>query len=585
MRHTHRRFQQLLAATTSSFIFLGACAPSLPSASPAAAPTTGASTTGPTAAPAQVAAPTPALVPGAPGVVLGPFGEPHQCETGKEEWRVAGPPKRGGTLVRPLLAAEHLDPTKSGRVAAIGRVYEGLLEYRSCFYGDYTPAPRLAESWTTSADARTWTFKLRQDARWQNVPPVNGRPLTSADVGWTVDYQKNGGLLKSFWQNVTYSTPDPHTIVFELSKPDADFLAKLADYRNLILPHEVQEQYGDFKTVAIGSGAFMLKEFRPTQELALVRNPDYREKGLDGQSLPYLDGIRAIEFPDYSAMLAALRSGQLDTTTSVGVRPLDVEPLLKSNPRFQHFPDPISSYHSVFFNLARTTPFNDVRVRKAVSLAISREDVMTSAGGGVYGGFIPAYLADWAWPQEKLKAKARPDQAQARQLLQEAGFSAGQLKPVLKTTAQYREQAEVVLQQLSAVGIAATLQEEPGGSFGAVLQRADFDIAYGAYAGSHFPNFWLGDYIESGSNQNFVGIRDPKIDGLIAQHSRELDHATRSRILDELQEHMWDTMYIVPIISDIYHHVLSCRLTNVRKMNEAFNGPMVIEVWMDQTRC
>jgi peptide/nickel transport system substrate-binding protein len=141
------------------------------------------------------------------------------------------------------------------------------------------------------------------------------------------------------------------------------------------------------------------------------------------------------------------------------------------------------------------------------------------------------------------------------------------------------------LQQLSAVGIAATLQEEPGGSFGAVLQRADFDIAYGAYAGSHFPNFWLGDYIESGSNQNFVGIRDPKIDGLIAQHSRELDHATRSRILDELQEYMWDTMYIVPIISDIYHHVLSCRLTNVRKMNEAFNGPMVIEVWIDQTRC
>src|SRR5581483_10177751 len=147
-----------------------------------------------------------------------------------------------------------------------------LIETRACYYEDTAFVPGLATSWQVSPDGLTYTFKLRQDAKWQNVAPVNGRPFVSKDVAWTIELQKAGGQLGSAWKPVQYETPDDYTVVLKLIETNADFLGNVVGDRNqYILPHEVKETYGDFKSHAVGTGPYMLKEYIPQQRVTEVR--------------------------------------------------------------------------------------------------------------------------------------------------------------------------------------------------------------------------------------------------------------------------------------------------------------------------
>ena len=91
--------------------------------------------------------------------------DPTRCDLGKEQWRTAGTPKRGGTLVKANAGFTHMDPSAPGRSGGLeaSQVYNSLLQYRACYYSDTAAGPRLAKSWEVSADGLTWTLKLRDD--------------------------------------------------------------------------------------------------------------------------------------------------------------------------------------------------------------------------------------------------------------------------------------------------------------------------------------------------------------------------------------------------------------------------------------
>ncbi|HTE83101.1 MAG TPA: ABC transporter substrate-binding protein [Dehalococcoidia bacterium] len=150
----------------------------------------------------------------------------YDCTPGKEAWRSPGPPKRGGTLVKASLDFSHLDPTTPGGAAneVAPQVYNTLLSFRGCFFEDTFLNPDLAKSWTASQDGLTWTLHLREDARWHDKPPLNGRAFTSGDVAWMLEYQKAGGLGRNFWAGVDkHQEPDRNTIVLTLKSPDAEY--------------------------------------------------------------------------------------------------------------------------------------------------------------------------------------------------------------------------------------------------------------------------------------------------------------------------------------------------------------------------
>jgi len=480
-----------------------------------------------------------------------------------------------------------MDMTKPGRtsLSATPQVYNTLVRFRACFPSDTAMVPSLARSWEVSPDGRAWTFKLRDDVKWQNRAPVNGRAFTSADVGWMIDHQMREGVLQSYWEDVAHEEPDPHTVVLRLLRPQPDLLGKVGDPSNLMMPREIKEQYGDFKTVAVGTGAFLVKEFKPGQnEVLLQANPDYWEKGEDGKPLPYVDEVHGVGFGDYTTQLAALRAGRTDSTSTFGLRKLDADALRQSYPHMHPWEMLAFAPQALWFNLGRK-PFDDVRVRKAVALAVDPEDLIAvNRGGAAHSGFIPASLVEWAWPSEKAKEKFKADPERARRLLAEAGITPGALELDVKTCTAGAEEAEVVQSQLQAVGFRSKLTVVPG-ACGPVQQRREYDLAWTGVGGVLFPGYWMGDFIQTGSSRNTMLFSDPQIDALAEAQGREMDVARRKQIIDQIQDRLYDLMPYYPPIARIFYHFASCRTRNYMQLQPGYNTPSPVYAWIDQAGC
>lgn len=510
-----------------------------------------------------------------------------QCDDGKEPWRAQTPPKRGGTFVLAANDIPDLDATGSQQ-----QTRNGLLVGRGCYPSDGAVVPALAKSWQVSTDGLVWTLKLRDDVKWHNKPPVNGRRFTSADVAWNIEYHKKGGIaaaqnLRSYWEPVTHEEPDPYTVVLRLKDADADFGGKLGSGVNIMVPREILEQPGgDLKTTNIGTGAYMVKSFQPQNVLVLEANPDYYEKGIDGKPLPYVDEVRVTRFGDYAAELAALRAGQIDSTSTFGLTKLDSDALLKANLKFQQWLILQPTYGALWFD-PKKKPWDDARVRRATSLAIDRDALIVANQGGVaLSGFVPAYFSDYGWPEAKLKEKFKYDPEEAKKLLAEAGYSNPPGLELL-TSGQYQQDAEVVQHALENVGIRTTVKISPSRSWTAVLQEAKFELGWGIVGGSivDFPGYWAGDLVRTGSSLNVARFSDPAVDALAVTQSREIDPAKRKEIVDRMQDKLLETMPLVPTVSKVYYNFLNCRVKNFKLVHLGRNPSGPMHAWLDQAGC
>ncbi len=511
--------------------------------------------------------------------------ETSQCEPGREHWRAQGAPIRGGVVKREQ-ELPHLDATAPGARAGyhLG-IYEYLVRPRACTFADTTMAPNLARSWEVSPDGLTWTIKLKEHVAFQDKPPLNGRRFTSADVAWTIDYLKKESDLKSYWEDVTHQEPDASTVVLTFKQPDPDFIFKLGDERQVMLPHEIKEQFGDFKRVAVGTGAFQLKEFRPNQSLTVERNPNYYETGTDGRPLPYLDEIQGVSFADSAALVAALRAGLVDHTHGSQIRKFESEALQQANPKHKYYADPAATIFGLWMN-PQTAPWNDARVRRAVSLALNRDDIIASDGGGaVYQGFVPQALGDFAWPLERVKQTFSFDLPRARQLLAEAGFVQGEQPYTFATGGTYAQQLEVVAKQLDDLGIKTTLVIGPGNASGPIIRAFENDLTWGPPGGGRFADYWVGDLVRTGAGRNVSRFSDPALDALIDRQKREMNPDQRKQIVDHIQEYMVDQMPYVPAVSRVYYGVLSCRVKNMFPNHNSTNYYGFEQAWIDEAGC
>ncbi len=507
------------------------------------------------------------------------------CTPGKEWWRAAGAPKRGGIFTFGSKASriDNLDPTAPGNPAALAHVYETLLQKRGCWDDDTAIAPMLAKSWEVSADGLTWTLKLRDDVKWHNLPPVNGRKFTSADAKWSIAWHQEHGIAGSFWRDVTVDTPDDYTVVLHRQAPNVDFAEIIAVQTNVMLPHEIADQYGDFKSMAVGTGAFQHKEWRDTDYSWEERNPDFRETGADGKRLPYLDGYKEVVFSDYSAELAAFRSRQLDRTRTIGIKHQDAVALEQTVPGTRRTVQWVAGFSFLSFKLDKK-PWNDVRVRQAISLAINRVDLVESNQGvAVWATFIPQVFSEYAWSQEQTEQKFKQDQARARQLLADAGYPPGSIQASIVTPTAYQQDAEVVQQQLKAVGIETTIDSE-GQNFQAVFQKRQYpDLAYGQRGGNYWPGYWAYDWVHSRSTQNFLGFADDQVDQLALAQLKEQDQGKRKQIMDREQDRLYELMPFVPTVTRNFEHAWACRIKNLPP--HSYGWPGIDVAWIDETGC
>ena len=410
-----------------------------------------------------------------------------------------------------------------------GTVYEKLLAVDS-EAEEFALEGQLATDWEVSDDGLTYTFQLRDDVVWQDIPPVNGRPFTADDVVATFEGLKASDSTHKWMVDPLESVtaPDDHTVVFQLSRPYAPFLEYMAHHFNVILPREGIEGQYDMAETFIGTGPYMVAEHTPDVEWALERHPDWWGEG------PYIDEIRLPIISDTAAVTAALRSGRLD----MGRQPYDVvESTFADNPDFTVVGQPW--YPTSFYINTTREPFDDLRVRRAIMMAIDWEG-MGEAIRGEYNlmSLLRPDVSEGALTPEQI-AEVRPyDPEQARELLTEAGYPDGFSMDLLVqqlSDADVRE-AEWMAADLAEVGIDAGISVVDPATGITRRREHEFD-ATKAVRGVIFPDQAIQDF-HSESIENYAAIDDPRVDELIAESRATVDDEERNEVYRELQRYM-----------------------------------------------
>jgi peptide/nickel transport system substrate-binding protein len=506
------------------------------------------------------------------------------------------PPKRGGVLTRasawdpPVIDPRHTQSV--GLFQFAGLVHNRLVRYsfadEASGYLDLSLKGDLAESWQGSPDQRVWTFKIRRGVKWHNVPPLKGREFTAADVKYCFEaYAKEGVQTFTFQEIEGMETPDSHTLRVHLKTPNALFPQNVAEPVAVIFSKEVLEEDGDLKKRMIGTGPYTLKEHTRKVRLVLQRNPDYWDAGR-----PYVDEYIILSAPDAATRMAAFRTGQSDFLPLQA--PSEVEAVRKTNPNaVVQAQTPALTPFGLALAQDRP-PFNDVRVRRALSMAIDRQRMVDTVfeGHGLLTAGVPwIYYQDTKPTAKDLGPWFQYRPAEAKKLLAEAGHPNG-----FETTLFYYEYWPQMSSQVQLV------QQELKKNLNVNMKisKLDYTTYYGRYVEGKWDGMAWGFqsghavgldertyvYMHSKSSKNFFRVNDPVIDELTVKlrqaPERAEQRATAKKIVDREYDQvlrMW-----MPFGSNFI--VFQPHLRNVGagvlRATHGYGSPTIARLWLDR---
>jgi peptide/nickel transport system substrate-binding protein len=454
---------------------------------------------------------------------------------------------------------------------------------------DFTLAPDLALKARVSADGRLYTITLRPGVRWEARPPVNGRELVATDVKYSLErvirkspYAPRLGPVEAI------DTPDPRTVRVHLADSFAPFVHNLAEPWSAILPREVEDRLGDFRTAEslIGCGPFRLERYEPGVKVVFSRNPTYYARGL-----PHLDRVEWLFVKDRATQLALFGAGQVDVPYHDARIPRsEVGAFKKTNPGY-----PVVSWEWLAVrSLAMRTdraPFNDVRVRRALSLAVDRKKWMAEQpdGEGMEDqGPVPSAMRQWKLATRQLGEGARyleHDPALARKLLAEAGFPTG-LKVRCTNWAgygpEYVADLERIAGDLRRAGVELQIVNEEHGQYlrGSLLGRFD-EASWGPSSIFTEVDSYLYSFFRSGQAGNRSHVADAPLDLLLEAQRRVTATSSRKRIIDDIQRRVAAQVYYVYTPYPRNVSSWAPRLRNYAPKNSFDRGAQLEVVWLD----
>jgi peptide/nickel transport system substrate-binding protein len=480
-----------------------------------------------------------------------------------------GQPKTGGEFVFSDIGDTPLDPTNNPTYRAqtlAGFTYSRLLMFKTgpqpdvAFY--YEVIPDLAASHELSGDGTRLTFKLQPNAKFINVPPVNGRDVTSEDVKASFDRFRTApkNTNKSAFGSDTnrivdaIETPDPKTVVVKLARPYAPILNLFANPQYLwIQPKEIGSGFDPDKQ-QIGSGPWMLGDVKPDQKLTLTRNPNWYFTGK-----PYIETVTRAVIPETAQAIAQFQSGRLST---YGVPAEQKDDVQRSTPQAVVLTYIPTTYTFISPQQREGSPFRDVRVRQALSLAIDRDawGKLLYQGQGIhYLDAVPASMGKWWLDPKGSSAGAgsewfKHDPAKARELLKAAGQEGMSLRFIYANNAYgdtFNSGAEATASMLKDAGFNV--------QFVAQDYLKDYIQAKGTFFGNYDGVFYglqtpftdPHDYIFSmnhpKSARNHAGIDDPKLTAMIDDEEKTFDEAARVKKVQDIQRYWIENVYYVPL--------------------------------------
>jgi len=426
----------------------------------------------------------------------------------------------------------------------------------------------LAESFELP-DADTLVFNIRQGVHWHNKPPMNGRELVADDVvfslkrHWEVptSYHRNVYPWDYYLESIT--APDKWTVVIECKPGKAGFVYEMAADHLKIQPREVIEMYGDMKDWrnSCGTGPFMLVDYVTDSSATFVRNPNYWMKDplIPENQLPYLDGIKWLIITDISTQQSAMRTGKVDvfagfSSGSGAVAWEDAESLMKTNPELKYKGYVgSSSVGALFMRIDKPElPFHDIKVRRALHMAIDLEEIKNEYYGGNAdilswpSGDLPE-LVDVFIPLEELPESIQelfeynPDKA--RQLLAEAGYPNG-FKTEILCTKPGTDFLSMITAYWAKIGVELELDvKDTAAAVSIGAKKAHNEMFYGGVSPAIPFKFTR---LQAGGYWNYSMVNDPRIqEAFVAISAAYLTWSERARLMREVIPHILDQAYII----------------------------------------
>lgn len=481
----------------------------------------------------------------------------------------AQPIQSGGTLVVPIINTGFVDNFNpyTTKDTFHGVMFEPLMVFNTLTGETHW---RLAQSADYSDDLKSITVKLREGLTWSD-----GSALTAEDVAYSFELIKKAPAfdVRGIWSGGNLQAvvaSNPTTVTFTLAEADSTFLWNLTSYH--IVPKKVWSQVEELTTFTnpnpIGSGPMTQVSYRKPQQMELCRNPHYYLKGQ-----PHLDCILMRSYNDNSQIQPALIKGEIDWGSNFVA---DIEnTFVKQDPQHHHFWYPANDAIHLYLNTQRT-PFDDVKVRQALSVALDRELIVDIAAYGYptvnfnpsgIGEFYHSYL-DTAI-SKKYQSLTQFDQQRASELLDQAGLvdrngdgwrdlADGNTFEftidVVNGWTDWIQVVQMVTEYYQEIGIKAEVKTVDWAVYDANLRQANYDVAINWSKVASNPILTYQEYfLSSRQGKSWHaghGVHSPEIDALIDSFGKTADKGQQNAILSQLQEFTAQQMPFVPLYSN-----------------------------------
>jgi peptide/nickel transport system substrate-binding protein len=464
-------------------------------------------------------------------LLIAPAGGCHKSDEGRLPGHLYLRLNSNPTTLDPALITD----VQGGGIAA--KLFNGLVRFNESL----DLVPDITRSWKLSDDHVTYTFRLRADARFSNGRRITAQdfkysfervltPATKAPLTWTLD--RIGGAdtyMAGKAESVSgIRVIDDHTLVIKLKRPFGPFLSLLAMTTAYVVPREEVERLGqDFGTHPVGSGPYLLTEWKHGQHLVLTAREDYFEGKLK------LTGIYYRVIPEDLTAVMEFETGHLDVLQipSSEYKRYTTDPAWRE----QVYGGPGLNSYFLGLNCSRP-PFSDIRVRHAVNMAVDRKRILNTVfekRGVLADGPIPPGL----WKSRVLPQNRKGydfDRVRAKKLIREAGVEGKTIKIFITADPEVLDIVEVIQNYLAQAGLNAEIVQLDWSAFKQAVNDGEPDAFWLSWWADYpdpenflFPLFHSANI---GSAGNRTRCFDPELDRLIEVAQQTIDDKLRYRL-------------------------------------------------------
>ena len=420
--------------------------------------------------------------------------------------------------------------------------------------------PGAAEAWSTSDDGLTWTFLLKKNLLWSDGVPITAHdfvyayqrlqdPSTAASLAYFMHMVKNAAQVNAGTKPMVelgVRAVDDHTLELALEQPYPFLLERLLYPTAFPVPRHAIERHGDQWTKPdhwVSNGAYTLSDWVPRSHIELHANPNFSDR-------VSIDTLRYLPVTNEQSAYNRYRSGELDVIGSFPIG--ELSDVRQERPDELRLSNLLSMLYLVFNT--QKPPFDDVRVRKALSLAIDQAiitDKILKSGSEPAFSFAPAAIVDYQpfrLPHADVDTTERI--TAARNLLREAGFANG-FEVTLRHVGDLENKKVnlAVAGMWRALGLKVKLQQADLRTHFGDLRQGDFSVAWAGWVGENNAEHYLSLLRSDIGNVNYGQFRNDTFDALMAQVRTEKDRTLRNQLLRSAEEVATHFYPVVPLYS------------------------------------